>query len=346
MLLLAMTLSAIAQTNKPITLKGTIDIAYNSRVKVEADGKPKPAVNDVYKINLNMSDSAVFRGTIEFTPLIAGMLDRISQPASLNYNVDCDVVNPANPAQTKNVGRMFGVVPIDANGTYNYTAGSMKIIVNQIGTAQGFESKFTGTAAGKPLLKSQSLLSGLKKEVLSFTKQVQGKTVAIAVKKYDKMTFTGHQIASGPVQSYPEVTVNGTMIYDYDRYAWYFQNMTLSYADGGVRKEDKLSGSIRWSESPKVGNERIGEYTFDVRVNEPMGEATAFASTDESDFFKTDDTLAALVGTMKYRDAFVKDSVASSDVTVNLVGNKINRQQGMAMVKLLIFSCVVPMNAE
>lgn len=342
--------ACFADTNsKPTFVRGTMEIRYNSRAQVDADGKPKPGVTDQYTLNVNMSDSAVFRGSITYTPLLAGMLDRITQPASLNYQIECDVVNPANPSQTRNVGRLYGLVPIEANGTYKYGSGSLKVSVYPIGRAQGFDSKFGGVAAGKPLLKSVSLVDKVKKEALNISKQIKGKTVAIVVKKYDKMAFQNHVIGAGPVQYYPEATVNGTMIYDYDRYAWYFQGVSIAYVVDGGQKVDKLTGSIRWIESPKRKTTGEGEYQFDVRVNEPPpSEANVFAgASDEAAFFQTDDTIAALTGTMKYRDTIVGgETVTSSSIALDLSGNKLSRMQCMNLAKLVLFSCVVPMNAE
>lgn len=341
-------LSGFAQTNKPTFVRGTMEIKFETRSSTDSDGKPKPTVADRYTLNLNMSDSTVFRGGISYTPLITGMLDRIVQPASLNYQIDCDVVNPANPQQTKNVGRLYGLVPIDPNGTYKFSAGSLKLSINAIGVAQGFESKFGGTASGKPLLKSESLLNKAKKEVLNITKQVQGKTVAIAVKKYDKMVFNAHTLGAGPVQYYPAATVNGEMVYDYDRAVWYFKDVSISYVVDGKQLVDRLTGNIRWIESPQRKRDGAGEYQFDVRVNEPPpGEANIFAgASDEAAFFQTDDTIAALVGSMKYKDTFIGEKVTASTVAVELTGNKLSRQQCMNLTKLILLSSVVPLNSE
>lgn len=339
--------TCLAQQPKTPFVLGAIDIRYNSRASA-VNGTPKEKTSDRYGITLNMSDSAVFKGTIDYLPLITGTFDRIIQPASLIYQLDCDVVNPANPSQTKNVGRLYGLVPIDINGVYKYGSGSLKVSVYSIGRAQGFESKFAGVAAGKPLLKNDGLMSKIKKEALSISKQVQGKTIALVVKKYDKMTFVGHTLAAGPVQYYPEAKVDGTMIYDYDRYAWYFQNVTIMYAVDGRQLVDRVTGSIRWIESPKKGLIRDGEYQFDVRVNEPPpNESSAFAAaSDETAFFQSDDTIAALTGAMKYRDTLQGDTVTASTVTVDLKGGKLTRQQTMNLTKLILLSSIVPMNAE
>ena len=96
-----------------------------------------------------------------------------------------------------------------------------------------------------------------------------------------------------------------------------------------------------------------GEYQFDVRVNEPApAETAAFSTgpTDESAFFETDSSIPGLTGTMKYTDTLRgsgKDATTlASSVVIDLKGNNLTKQQTMALCKILIFSAVVPMNAD
>ena len=204
-----------------------------------------------------------------------------------------------------------------------------------MGMAQGFETKFTGTAAGKPLIKSSPSIG------TQISRLVNGKTVNLAVKKYDKMVFTDHKFGGGPVQRYPECIVNGSMIYDYERSVWYFKDVQMSYVTNGVPRVDRLTGNIRWIESQN-------EYQFDVRLNEPPpGEASVFAGAqDESSFFQTDDTLSALVGTMKYKDTKSGERTATSQVIINLTGNKLSQVQTMNLAKLILISSIVPINSD
>jgi hypothetical protein len=191
-------------------------------------------------------------------------------------------------------------------------------------------------------------MSKLKKEALSITKSINGKSVAIAVTKYDKMEFQSHVLAAGPVQIYPEAVVNGSMIYDYGRTAWYFDNVTITYALDGQQRQDKLTGNIRWIEAANRAASGEGEYQFDIRVNEPaQTEASVFSGpADESAFFSTDDAIPALTGVMKYKDVLIGEKVTASAVTVDLKGNKLTKQQAMNLAKLLLLSAVVPLNAE
>jgi hypothetical protein len=163
------------------------------------------------------------------------------------------------------------------------------------------------------------------------------------------MTFNQYTLAAGPVQSYQPVLVNGEMLYDYDKFTWFFNNVTVQYAVSGNIKIDRLSGNIRWVESPQRKTNGEGEYQFDLRVNEPPpNEATAFTTqtSDENAFFESDNSIPALVGTMKYKDTLRGEDTMASTVTIDLVGNNLTKQQTMVLCKLIIFSTVVPMNAD
>jgi hypothetical protein len=167
--------------------------------------------------------------------------------------------------------------------------------------------------------------------------------MTVALKKYDKMDFRQHVIGAGPVQIYQPVTVNGEMLYDYDKSCWFFNNVTMQYAEGGVIKIDRLNGTIRW-------DKKTSEYQFDVRVNEPPPKDNAAfetaAASDESSFFETDTTVPALTGTMKYKDSVRGDVTLASLVTIDLRGNNITKQQVMSLCKIIVFSSVVPMNSD
>lgn len=342
---LALAATAFAQDAGPTFIKGDLNIRFNTRQT--ADGKAREGVSDVYTLNVNVSDSAIFRGTIEHRPTIAGTFG-VSQAGQLTYAIDTDVVNPRNTAQTRNVGKLYGVAPVDQNNVYRFTDGAVRISVFPIGTAKGFESKFSGLALGKQPAKSEGVLARMQKEALSITRNVKGSTAAISVTKYDKMEFQNVVLGAGPVQIYPDVTVNGAMIYDYGRSAWYFNNVSVSYSVDGRLLQDKLTGNIRWVEAANRKTSGEGEYQFDIRVNEPPpSEASVFAAVaDESAFFATDNLISALVGTMKYKDTMSGDIVTSSAVNIALTGNKLSKQQAMYLAKLLLMTAVVPLNAE
>lgn len=330
-LALAISTSAIAQTPQTF-VKGSIDIKYNTRVT------PGEGVTDKYTLNLNVSNSSLFRGTIDVRPRIAGRIYGESQKGLLIYAIDCDIVNPNNPSQTKNVGKLVGTVPVDENNVYRFQEGDLKMNVFAMGGGQGLESKYGGLALGKPPVKSNSWSS------LNFTSN----KATITVTKYDKMTFQNHELAAGPVPIYTPVRFNGDMIYDYNRGAWLINNLAAVYSYKGQAINDTISGNIRWIETPARKNTGEGEYQFDIRVNEPPAtEAAAFAGpSDEAAFFANDIKIPGLTGTMKYKDTFSKGVVTSSFITVELTGNQLSKEQTMYLFKLFFLSSVVPLNAE
>lgn len=337
--LVALAASVFAQAPAPVqtSINGTINIAFNTRTQRDGS-KPKEGVTDKYQLNVNVSNSALFRGSIDVLPFIDNTIT--DQQGKMTYSMECDVVNPANPSQTRNVGRLYGIVPIDEKNQYRFSDGNLKIGVLDMGNAKGFESAFKGYALGKPPA-TTGLLDRVKKEAIKLQKSVNGKNVSIAVTKYDKMEFRQHVLAAGPVKIYGEVTVTGIMLYDYNRSVWHFQNLNIEYYVEGRLMRDTLSGNIRWVDGAK-------EYQFDVRVNEPVAsEANIFdGPQDESAFFSQDNNVPALTGTMKYKDSVSGDVVTASAVQIALTGNKLTKQQAMYLAKLLLLSSIVPLNAE
>jgi len=344
---LAIALPAVAADN---TIKGKLDIQFNSRVQVDSAGNSTVGVKDVYTFDLTVVDTLGFQGTIQSLPtILTARMGSEKQRAALTYNLNLLIANPANLTQKKSVGKLVGEVQIDKQGVYHFDEGTLRIAVDAAGKATGFESAFRGTAAGKPP-KSNSLLERVKKQAQTITRQVKGKTVSLIVKDYDIMTLRGLVLAAGPVRTYPETTVNGEMMYDYERSAWYFRNLTMTCQVEGKTVTDKLSGNIKWVESPQRKSNGQGQYEFDVRFNEPeqaSGEAAVFQKADdEAAFFATDTSLPSLTGTAKYVDRFRGDTVTSSAVAIDLVGNNLNKTQVVNAFKLIWLVSVVPVNAE
>ncbi len=321
-------LNIAAQVPDQTFIKGSVLIKFDSRLKSGAEN-----ITDKYTLDLNVSNSALFKGIIEHRPFIKNTISA-NQPAQLVYNLETSIVNPKNPAQTKNVGQIIGVVPIDENNLYNFGGGSAKINVFGVGQARGFESKFNGMAQGKPPVKSG--FAALKQDAL---KLVNSKNAAITVTKYDKMEFQNIVLAAGPVGTYTEVVVSGVFLYDYTRSAWYFTNFTVSYTADGKRIQDSITGDIRWAK---------GAYEFSVKVNEPLpSESAVFSAVaDEAAFFASDDETPSLTGKCVYKDSESGGKVVASNVTVDLVGNKLTKNQTMVLAKLLFLVAVVPFNAE
>lgn len=334
--MLAVALVASAQTNTPSpTITGSLDIQYGSRTQVDSNGKPTKGAKDLYTIKMNVANSAIFNGTITDYPLVMGgwMGDTVDQRRQLVYDVQCDVVNPKNPGQTKNVGRLFGKVGIEIDGSYKYDQGSLQMSILPMGNAGGFDSKFTGSTVGKPMNRPANWLESMQKTAVSITRSVNGKPMKVTLKKYDKMEFRNHTIGAGPVAIYPSFRVDGEMLYDYDKSCWFFNNF--------IAGQDRWSGNIRWIQS-------ASEYQFDIRVNEPPpSESAAFtAAADESAFFETDTKTASLTGTMKYKDVVKGKQTIASTVLIDLTGNNLTKQQTMALAKIIVFSSAVPMNAD
>jgi hypothetical protein len=340
---------ASAQTH---AVKGSLKIDYQTRTQTDAAGAPLPGVKDTYTLSLDVTDSMMFGGTIQHTPRLAGgLLGRETQSATLAYDIMLSVRNPANPAQTKAIGKFIGGVPIDGQGVYRYGNGTLRIAVDASGRAAEFQSRFSGLAAGKPpKVASASITDSLKQQAVSIFRQVKGQTQKVVVTDYDKMRFDGLILAAGPVKTYGEAKVNGEMLYDYERDLWFFQGVTVSYEADGMALSDKLSGNIKWIEDPQRATNGKGEYQFDVRVNEPEAqkgttEASVFATDDEAAFFAVDSTIPALTGSARYVDTMSGDTVTSSAVTIDTAGN-LTKQQMVYLTKLIWLVSVVPFNAE
>src|SRR6185312_11610978 len=89
--------AAAAPAAAPETfIKGDASIKFNTRTNTDSDGKVKEGVTDKYMLAINVSNSVLFRGTIEHTPYISKMVGS-SQLAHLDYTIECSVVNPKNP---------------------------------------------------------------------------------------------------------------------------------------------------------------------------------------------------------------------------------------------------------
>ncbi len=350
--------STNAQTNVALFVKGDMNIKFNTHLNPPGT----KGIQDVYTIDINVANSAKFYGKMTDRPqVIEGIFQKaITQHRSLKYDVSCDVINPKNPAQTRNIGRMYGMVPISSDGVYNYDAGNLVVDILPMGNAGGFTSKFSGTAAGKPLVRPSNWTDTIRESV-NISRIVNGKPMTVTLKRYDKMEFRNVVLAQGPVQIYQPVTVNGTMLYDYDKKCWFFNNFTVQYAEGTSVKIDRVAGTIRWVPDAHRAGNGLGQYEFDIRVNEPVpdGSAAFAAPTDESSFFASDATVPGLSGTMKYKDTFDPttvdtskdptgdDAVATaSAITIDLNGNNINKQQVMVLAKVVIFASVIPMNAD
>jgi len=341
-------LNVSAQTNTGLFIKGNMDIKYNTRQNPAGT----KGIQDKYNINLNVANSVLFHGDMTDRPqIIDGWINKtVIQPRSLKYDVSCDIMNPKNPAQVKkNVSKLVGFVNIASGGEYNYSGGLGFSVLDRMA---GSDSKFSGVAAGKPLIRPANWADTIRQTV-NITRIVNGKATTVALKKYDKMEFRSLVLAAGPIPLYGDATVNGEMLYDYEKNTWFFNNMTVFYAvpnpDGSsITKSDRITGTIRWVEDENRKTNGKGEYQFDVRVNEPIISEfpTQAASSDESAFFSSDTSVPGLFGTMKYQDTLKGETTLASTVAIDLNGNSITKQQLMILNKIIIFVSVIPMNAD
>jgi hypothetical protein len=333
------------------TINGKLDIQYNTKQQANDDGSFPLGVRDQFKMDIVAVSTLVWRGSVEYQPGIYGTsLGLEKQPGVVTYSVDVGVRNPADPSQEKMIGRLVGGVQIDRKGMYDFEKGTVRIGIDPAGKAAGFESAFRGRAAGKPP-KTGSLLEQAKNQAITLRKQAQGKTIALIVTNFDRMAFQNLVLAAGPVKTYPETQVNGEMLYDYERSAWYFHNVTLTFQMNGKEVVDTLSGNIKWEESPQRKSNGEGKYTFDIRVNEPAApapnESQVFsAQDDEAAFFTVDNTLAGLTGTAKYKDTLRDEETISSAVTIALTSNKLSKQETVALFKLIWLVSIVPINSD
>jgi hypothetical protein len=243
-------------------------------------------------------------------------------------------------------------VNIATSGEYNYSGGLGFSVLDRMA---GSDSKFSGVAAGKPLVRPPNWMETLQRQTINITRSVNGKIMTVSLKKYDKMEFRSVVIAAGPIPLYPDTTVNGEMLYDYEKNTWFFNNMNVNYASTNLSGEniirsDRISGTIRYIEDDARKTNGKSEYQFDIRVNEPIvSESTALASpkvVDESAFFASDNSAVGLFGTMKYQDSIKNDVTLTSAVDINLYGVGITKQQLMILNKIIIFTSIVPMNAD
>ena len=371
-LIAALTLSSVvvlAQTTNttvPTFITGHMDIKYDTQVPAV----PQPGDKDTYELNINFCDKDLFHGTITDLPLLTASKwgglggSQVVQKRSLNYDIACDIINPKNHAQTKNIGSILGRVNIAETGEYHYDIGTLKFTTIASGQGLGLDRRFDGVAYGKPLVRPANWLETMQREAVSITRNVNGKTMTQVLTKYDVMDFRNVVIAAGPVAAYGDTTVNGKMLYDYEKKTWFFKDITIQYPIDSNIKIDRISGDIRWMPDAHRATSGQGEYDFDIRVNEPLpSEATAFSAPaggdDENAFFQTDPSVCALNGTMTYKDTFKSGTVnpksdptgenattLMSSVDIKLNGNNLTKQQAMILCKMIIFTAVVPMNSD
>lgn len=114
-----------------------------------------------------------------------------------------------------------------------------------------------------------------------------------------------------------------------------------------VHKHDERGKRFNPESHDRLMRRVHAEPLMAIKTIAHVADAAFAGATDEAAFFQTDSTIPGLTGTMKYKDVIVgDDNVTDSAVTIDLVGNKLTKQQIMSLCKLLVFESIVPMNSE
>jgi hypothetical protein len=337
-------------------ITGTMDITFDTRTNLDTTGDLKPnsaalGATDKYNLSLTVAQTSQFQGTVTRQPnLYTKTLGRKKQDAKLTFDLNLLAINPANPSQKLTVGKWVGVVPIDtASGAFMLQGDTkddrpLRMAVDQIGKAQGFQDKFDGKLIGKAEQK-EGLAS------YTYKRLVGNKQVSVTVKRVDPMKFEGIALAKGPAASYPRTVVNGRLDYDYETGNYLTDGIKFSYTAGGKEVTDTVTGTIKWVEDPNRSSNGKGRYEFNLRWNEeanksPTDEAAAFQpSDDEAAFFAVDNSVPSLTGHIEYVDTMSGETVTASKVTYHLDANKLTKPQVMNFAKLWILA-VGPTNDE
>ncbi|MES2995244.1 MAG: hypothetical protein V4733_00370 [Verrucomicrobiota bacterium] len=346
--------SAIAQELEKITqpgaITGTVNIAFNTRSRLDAKGKPQVGAKDVYDVALNVGKTTEFKGRVERQPLLtSSVLGRQQQAGQLYYGINLAVINPVDMTQKKTVGKWVGTVPINAEGMYELWGTSEskhRISVDAIGKAPTFTDSFGGRLYGKG-----KKTSG----VMSYVRKIRGKDVTLKVKNVDPMRFENVVLATGPAQSYPKCSVNGNLDFDYETGNWLTNGIRFRYSLNGKEYEDLVTGSIKWVEDENRMTNGKGQYEFNLRWNEQAvtpasTESDSFkATSDEEAFFAVDNSVPSLTGVVKFEDTMMgsgEDAVPSaSKITYQLDANQLTKQQIMNFTKLWLIG-IGPTNDE
>jgi hypothetical protein len=334
--------TTVIAAEPPVTqenfIKGSLAINLGTRLPQNRDGDyPKIDITDNFAYDVTVG-TTFYKGVVQCRPYIFSKhLGRVLQVGDCKYDVNVGVINPANPAQTKTVGKVVGNYAIDQNGQVNLADTPVRMEVQTIGQAKGFISKYTGMFNGKPA-KAETTLSKLRAEAVkksaTVTRMIGEKSITVNLSNVDPVTFQNTGLPSGPSGNYPETTVNGQMIYSYETDNWFPQ---LTLAQGDVK--DVLSGGIKYVEESKG----VARYELNVILNEGKGglasEASAFADAKGEDaFFASDPSLSLINGVIGFRTSVggANDLPAKTDITFNVGLQKVTAQQAQSFWKLLM----------
>ncbi len=319
-------------------IKGSLAINWGTRLPQNRDGDyPKIDVTDNFAYDVTVG-STFYKGVVQCRPYIFSKhLGRVLQVGDCKYDVNVGVINPANPTQTKTVGKIVGNYAIDQNGQVNLADTPVRMEVQTIGQAKGFISKYTGMFNGKPA-KAETTISKLRAEAVkksaTVTRMIGEKSISVKLENVDPVTFQNTGLPSGPSGNYPETTVNGQLIYSYETDNW-FPQLTLNQGD----VKDVLGGGIKYVEESKG----VARYELNVILNEGKGglasEASAFADAKGEDaFFAADPSQSLINGTIGFRTTVggANDLPAKTDIAFNIGLQKVTAQQAQSFWKMLL----------
>jgi hypothetical protein len=347
--------SAPEQMTEDEVISGTMKIEFGTRTNLDTSGDLKAGsaaigAQDKYTFQFNVAKTTQYSGTINRQPkLYSSILGREKQAGRIQYAVDIAVLNPRDLNQKRNVGKWVGEVPVDpTTGAFQLGTGDspLRIVVDTIGAARGFQDRFAGKLVGKAE-KKEGLAARTYKRV------VGGKTVERTVTRSDPMTFDNIELAKGPAEIYPRTIVSGRLDYDYETGNWYTDGIRFKYTLEGKTYEDVVTGSIKWVEDPARATNGKGHYEFNLRFNEdkdkkPTGEDAAFQTMSaEEAFFAVDNSVPSLTGRIEYTDSFISGGTTprSSEVVYRLNANRLTKQQVVNFFKLWLIA-VGPTNDE
>jgi len=358
--------SAVAQTAAADTslvteddiINGTMEIDFGTRSNLDNTGKLKEGsaavgAKDKYKFKLDVAKTVNFSGEITRQPnLYSKTIAAKKQEAQLGFSIDLAVMNPKDIKQKRVVGKWVGTVPVNpTTGAFDLAGGAAKdsplrMQVDTVGKAQGFEEKFGGILVGKAE-KKEALAS------YTFKRLIGNKEVSFVVKKSDPMRFENVILAKGPAEVYARTSVSGRLDYDYETGNWITDGIKFRYTLDGKEVEDIVTGTIKWVEDSDRKSNGKGAYEFNLRFNEsknkPAGnEASAFDKMAAEDaFFAVDSSIPCLTGKVTYVDTFSGggETPVSSKVEYHLNANKLTKQQVVNFAKLWLLG-TGPINDE
>lgn len=280
---------------------GSVVVDFGSR-------KEKGSGVDLYTLeNLTVADLMILNGTIQRAP-----------EKSLTYSVKFDVFNPAQPGQiAREVAILRGDVKINDKGAY--LPGDLRLDVVKGATSA---SRFGGTLQGREVTRwwevKEQFTRAQDAAKKLYTRYVDGKPVTIEVKTSEPLDFQNVSLAAGPFSYLPDTTVSGKIDYDYELGNWLVDSAGLkfSYASGDKSLNDKVTGSIRYSD---VGGTQdfygksityTSSYEYALRWNEAVEgadqsffEGTQEAAEVDSFFSSNDQTKPGLYGRVYFNDS-------------------------------------------